>query len=646
MLRASLILLTALAIVPGAYANESTGRAPISPDQLPIPTITKATLDAADHIPVQDQGRVKPLSTFAAFTLLNLHHKRKFELPDERKIKPTEWYLRTVLFPRRAMDDKVIRIEDSDVLDDIGMSALKAKKKKRDLYSYNELSPGRRRLVDKYSQYMKTDSRKQTRDQKRLVTLAHKVFTFENLLSTFMFAEMGVAARTPEQLEQFGGREQVPLSVALDKLNAVVKSGGNPEWSKGIAQMADMAGRRSGPLRIMAPLKAEDGLRTDWLSVGDIVGSIFASDPAAAANIEYLAKLEAVFAARQNSADLEKAFVALQTDARARAESSNAYEKIGLEVYYHRFDAFSKALVVFLLSFLVLAASWLRPQNKWIMRSLWALVIIGAGLITYGIVLRCILRGRPPVSTLYETILFITGTGVISALVIEWINKRRVGIAAAVILGALGLFIAGKYEEIDRQDTMPQLLAVLDTNFWLATHVTCITIGYAAGLLAAALAHVYVLGKAFRFKKNDPEFYRGVARMVYGTLAFSLVFSVVGTILGGVWANDSWGRFWGWDPKENGALMIVLSQIAIIHARMGGYIKNFGVSMCAILGGMIIAFSWWHVNQLGIGLHAYGFTEGLLQALYTFYTVESLIFVFAGSIWLYEKYFTTPKTTA
>jgi len=506
--------------------------------------------------------------------------------------------------------------------------------------------PGRRRMEEKYGAYMQIESRKRSREQRMIVTLAHKIFTFENVHRTFAFAQMNVPIRSSEQKAQFDGRDEVPLSVALEKLLAAVQSGAQPAWAQGVAQMADRAGRSSGPLRIMAPFNAEDGLRAEWYSIADIVGSVFGDEESAPANIEFLAKLEALYAARGNAGELETAVEALLLEARTRAESSSAYGKIELEVYYHRFDAFTNALVLFLMAFLVLAASWLWPQKKWVMRSLWTLSILGAGLITYGIVLRCILRGRPPVSTLYETILFITGTAVISGLVIEWINRRRIGIAVAVMIGAAGLFVAGKFEEIDRQDTMPQLAAVLDTNFWLATHVTCITLGYAAGLLSAAIAHVYVLGKAFRFKKDDPEFYRGVGRMVYGTLAFSLVFSVVGTILGGVWANDSWGRFWGWDPKENGALMIVLSQIAIIHARLGGYIKSFGFSVATIAGGGIIAFSWWGVNLLGVGLHAYGFTAGLQKVLYSFYLIEALVIAFAGTVWAYDKYVAAPRAAA
>ena len=103
--------------------------------------------------------------------------------------------------------------------------------------------------------------------------------------------------------------------------------------------------------------------------------------------------------------------------------------------------------------------------------------------------------------------------------------------------------------------------------------------------------------------------------MTYGVLCFALLFSVVGTILGGIWANESWGRFWGWDPKENGALLICLSQLAILHARMGGFLKPFGVAMAAIVAGCVVAFSWWGVNLLGVGLHSYGFTGGILTAL-------------------------------
>ena len=128
-----------------------------------------------------------------------------------------------------------------------------------------------------------------------------------------------------------------------------------------------------------------------------------------------------------------------------------------------------------------------------------------------------------------------------------------------------------------------------------------------------------------------------LTRGIYGTIAFALIFSVVGTILGGIWANDSWGRFWGWDPKENGALMIVLWQIAILHMRLAGWLRSFGISICAVFLGVIVAFSWWHVNLLGTGLHSYGFTDGIRSALMIFYYVEVLIIVLGGAAWLITR---------
>ena len=233
--------------------------------------------------------------------------------------------------------------------------------------------------------------------------------------------------------------------------------------------------------------------------------------------------------------------------------------------------------------------------------------------------------------------MFITATAVLVALLIEYMNRQRVAVAMASFLGTAGMFIAYRYEMKEAVDTMPSLVAVLDTNFWLATHVTIINIGYAAGMLSGGLAHVYIFSRLLKFKKDDKEYYRGLNRMVYGILCFGLLFSTVGTILGGIWANDSWGRFWGWDPKENGALMIVLWSLVILHARMGRYIKDIGVSQGAVILAMITAFSWWGVNQLGVGLHSYGFTSGIMNALVVYWTLELLVVALGGVVWLRDR---------
>ena len=97
--------------------------------------------------------------------------------------------------------------------------------------------------------------------------------------------------------------------------------------------------------------------------------------------------------------------------------------------------------------------------------------------------------------------------------------------------------------------------------------------------------------------------------MNYGVVCFALFFSFIGTVLGGLWADDSWGRFWGWDPKENGALMIVLWNAAVLHARWDRWIGPRGFALFTIGGNIVTAWSWFGTNQLGIGLHSYGFHQ-------------------------------------
>jgi ABC-type transport system involved in cytochrome c biogenesis permease subunit len=348
-----------------------------------------------------------------------------------------------------------------------------------------------------------------------------------------------------------------------------------------------------------------------------------------------LAALRDLTLHRDDPARAEAAAVALRAASRDLADARGEYGKIPLEVSLHRLAPFHRAMGFYIVGFLLVTLTWFWPRRRWLGWVALAPILIGLGYHVAGIVMRCVLRDRPPVSTLYETALFIAGTGVIAGLVVEALTRVRIGLSVAPVIGALGLLIANRYEVLKGEDTMPQLVAVLDTNFWLTVHVLCITVGYMGGLLASGFAHVAVLGRVFGLK--NPAIHRSLATMVYGTLGFALIFSVVGTILGGIWANDSWGRFWGWDPKENGALMIVISQIAILHGRLGGILKPFGIAQMTILQGVIVGFSWWGVNLLGIGLHSYGHTSGVAHALAIFYRIEFGVLLLGFGWWLLQR---------
>ena len=439
---------------------------------------------------------------------------------------------------------------------------------------------------------------------------------------------------------------------------------------------------------VMFPPTLDKKASPAWLTPQDIVDKMVFGDAripdqdlqtqaSLLINLEQMARDSHDPVAFRKSADV---FVAGLTNlANRRGEGSKA----GAEVWLYKMEFFWNAIYAFLGGFLMLALSWLFtrgseiptslgisgllillvgyvgmiggvqphllltilffvPLGSWLLqrdlpikthlvRGALGFGLLAAALMITGIATRGYVRSRPPISTLYETFPFIAAVCVLASLIIEWVTRNGLGLALALLSGFVLLMLGNRYAEMKAEDTMPQLVAVLDTNFWLATHVTTINIGYAAGVLAGLIAHIFLIGKLFGLGADNRAFYKVIVRMVYGVLAFGLIFSVVGTILGGIWANDSWGRFWGWDPKENGALLICLVQAAILHGRMGGFLRDFGICIWAVIGNIVVAFSWFHVNLLQIGLHSYGFDGNLYRNLVIFYGIESVV-VLAGMV--------------
>jgi ABC-type transport system involved in cytochrome c biogenesis permease subunit len=631
-------------------ASSGASTAPWPPD----------VLEKAALLPLQEGGRIKPLDAFAGFSLLRLNHKRSCQDADGVRQTHLEWMLDVLFRPERARRAACFLVEDSQVLDAVGFTH--DGKNRRDRYTYAELAPIRARLTELARDYMRTESKQRSQVENGVVDLWGDLDLFDALAGSLDFARVDLPVPpAPKVKALFPERTSVnALEVAarLDELSDLAPQD-DPHAGMGIGVPghAHMGGGHGGAdlpshaltddasaakaLRERAfgvlqaatvlavlPPAPHAGAQAPWVSLGRVVfEGALGQDPTPDQQ-ELVRGWMALARAPAGSPEFAQALDDVHDRTVNAARARGEYDKVSLEVTLGRLDPFYRAIYLYLLAFLTLALSWARP-SRWLVRLAWALIVAGLALHVGGIVVRSVLRERPPVSTLYDTTLFIAMVGVAGCLVAERIQRRGVALALAPVLGALLLFVGQRFEELKGEDTLPQLVAVLDTNFWLALHVTCITIGYGGGLLAAAVAHVHVLGRAVGAKRDDPGFYALLTRMAYGMLAFGLVFSVVGTILGGIWANESWGRFWGWDPKENGALMICLSQLAILHARMGGLLKPFGIAVATILSGCVIAFSWWGVNLLGIGLHSYGFTGGIMRGLTIFYGAEALVLLVA-----------------
>ena len=277
-----------------------------------------------------------------------------------------------------------------------------------------------------------------------------------------------------------------------------------------------------------------------------------------------------------------------------------------IEVHYNTLKPFRTAWAFYLLGFLALLASF-PLASRWLARGGFAALVAGFLLNTYGMALRVLISGRPPVTNMYETIVFVAWGGMLFALVFEAIYRVRYFAACAAAVSTLALIVADNVPIFD--GAISPLVPVLRDNMWLTVHVLTIMLGYAAFTLAMGIGHLN-LGLYF-FRPGEVVLFKNLSLFLYRSLQVGTLFLAVGTLLGGVWASYSWGRFWGWDPKETWALIATLGYLAILHGRFAGWIKDFGMAVGSLLGYLLVLMAWYGVNFiLGTGLHSYGFGSG------------------------------------
>jgi ABC-type transport system involved in cytochrome c biogenesis permease subunit len=285
--------------------------------------------------------------------------------------------------------------------------------------------------------------------------------------------------------------------------------------------------------------------------------------------------------------------------------------KANLEVFFNHFAPFYQCMVLYVVVFLLACVGWIvftQPLNR---AAFW-LTVLTLVVHTWALGTRMYLQGRPPVTNLYSAAVWIGWGCVLLGLLLEKIYANGVGNVVAAVTGSLSMLLA--HHLAGSGDTLEMMQAVLDTNFWLATHVTVVTFGYVATVVAGVIGALYVVAGVLTPRLNK-DLARSLGQMIYGVLCFATLLSFTGTVLGGIWADQSWGRFWGWDPKENGALLIVVWNALILHARWGGIIKQRGMAVLSIFGIMLTGWSGIGTNQLGVGLHAYGFNNTLAMIL-------------------------------
>ena len=374
---------------------------------------------------------------------------------------------------------------------------------------------------------------------------------------------------------------------------------------------------------LMIPPADPEKSAEDWSNIGKALMDAIRAGSIPSAVMRY-AEMATAYA-KKDVEGFNKAVLAYGGELKQHVP--DAVKKGGQEYAYNQFMPFKRSMMIYLAGLVITLFFWLRMSEN-LRRAGIQLVTLALIVHTVGLVWRMYLERRPPVTNLYSSAIFVGWGAAVLGVILERIHRNGIGTVTAAGIGYITLIIA-HHLSMDG-DTMEMMRAVLDTNFWLATHVTIITLGYAATFLAGFLGIVYILrGLLTPSLNNDTA--KSLTGMVYGIVCFATLFSFVGTVLGGLWADWSWGRFWGWDPKENGALMIVIWNAIILHLRWGGMIRDRGLMNCAVIGNIVTAFSWFGVNMLGIGLHSYGFMDAAFRWLAIF-CLTQLALVALGSV--------------
>lgn len=299
-------------------------------------------------------------------------------------------------------------------------------------------------------------------------------------------------------------------------------------------------------------------------------------------------------------------------------------KKLKWELFLNRVHPFMWAWIAYLLSVIFLVVGQVGKVS-WAPKASWFFLLTGFFLHTLGMGVRSYVVGRPPVSNMYETVVWVPWGTLLFGMILERFQKSKLLLGASAIVAVFCLILTDLSPTVLDKSLHP-LEPVLRSNFWLLTHVLIITISYAAFFLAFAVADVLL----FYYLKDEKKYAKEIksgTNSIYRAIQIGVVLLAAGTILGGVWADYSWGRFWGWDPKETWAFIALLGYLALLHGRLFGWVKDFEMSVGAVVSFSLVIMAWYGVNfVLGAGLHTYGFGAGGVEYV-TGFVVAHLLYV-------------------
>lgn len=575
---------------------------------------SKAEFDSVGfgRLPAVLNGRLQPLDSVARNALLVMRGKQAVALDDRTMLPAREWLLEVAFKPEVADTRKVFRIDHPDL-----RGLLKLPVDGPNYFAFDQVKGSLEEIDNQARRASRVESQHRNTYEKAVLKLHYGLTLYQRLKNSFR----------PEQSDDFrtelaAFQDALPAGLAAWRLRQDNKEYNQADLERmaRFLQGYDRVANAAYPL-LVPPLEPQAN-REGWSNIGASLIDTLHSGRIHPAVTAYAAMATTYRQAQPTQ------FNEALTDYRSWLTQAGYTPELGKgrrEFLFHQWSPFYQSTALYVIVFILGCATWFVTAPALGRTAFWLLVL--AFLVhTAGIVFRMVLEGRPPVTNLYSSAVFVGWGAVLLGIFLERIYRDGIGLVMASTLGFLTQIVAHNLS-LDG-DTMEMLRAVLDTNFWLATHVITITLGYSAMFVAGFLAIMYVIRGVFT-RHLGAATRQALARMVYGVVCFATLFSFIGTILGGIWADQSWGRFWGWDPKENGALLIVLWCAIILHARWGGLVRERGLMNLTIFGNIITSFSWFGVNMLGVGLHSYGFMDSAMLWLGLF-VLSQLAFIGLG----------------
>lgn len=560
---------------------------------------TAEKLDELAHLPVQHQGRVKPLLTVAS-TVVPFVTGQQAPLDDEMALL-AQW-----LFNPGMLTTTPLLVLEGQLVTELGLPPKPA-------YTLPEVVEA---LLPRQAELQALEQvpvAKLSAPQAKLMQLQERVEVVLSVARTFALLQPLMVVKEPLAGKLGVAEGYVNAAQVLAHRDMLVELAKQKD-AQALELVMQLRMRQpeqpNGLLRVVVP-SPQDVLA--WASPWLAARSTLAGDQSRA-----LGLWQALVMAQP---EVPERILAELRDVGGLHANRTA---LAIEVATLRYPLVSLSVVPMLLGLLALAA-----PKRWRMRRLVTVAAIGGlVLLSLGLGARMYILARPPVATLYESVIFVAWGVVLLGVLFR--RSSSALLPAALAAGA-GLVMVS-HGLTQGTDTMGMLMAVLNTNFWLATHVLTITGGYAASILVGAVALWAQVQRAVLRSRATAQAKTHAVLRHLSVIALLLV--AVGTLLGGIWASQSWGRFWGWDPKENGALVLTLWLAVCAHIRL---LKPFPVAgwlAVSALTPVVVALSWFGVNLLSVGLHSYGFTDQMAGGLTVFCTVSVSV---VGGLWLRDR---------